>query len=242
MSGKSLALEFMNELWNFKNSDIDGLHSLFSKNVIINSPLGKTVGRDAIKNVDIKWLGAFPDMQLSFSNIINEKNRIVTTWSIKGSNEGEFNNRPATNRLVEYNGTTIFNFSHNKVIEYYCYINLLDIYTQLGYFLEKEHYPSQGSLRNNLNNLIDRASYTEKGAIKLTRQEVVCLSFWASGNSAKEIAILLQISYRTVQAHISNIMEKFMCHSKHELLEIVAHKEIGHILLDIKNILTSPRS
>ena len=45
MSGKKFSLEFMNELWNFKNSDIDDFTQPVLKNVIINSPLGKTVGK-----------------------------------------------------------------------------------------------------------------------------------------------------------------------------------------------------
>jgi len=47
------------------------------------------------------------------------------------------------------------------------------------------------------------------GSKYLTNQEALCIKHLINGKTAKEIAEILNISYRTVESHISNVKKKF---------------------------------
>ncbi len=56
--------------------------------------------------------------------------------------------------------------------------------------------------------------------VELTVQQAVCLKRIAQGKSAKEVGRALEISYRTVEGHIANIMELTGCQSSKELIAL----------------------
>lgn len=53
----------------------------------------------------------------------------------------------------------------------------------------------------------------------LTEQQVTCLYHVIHGKTAKEIAKILRLSYRTVEEHLDNLKNKLHCKTKHELIE-----------------------
>lgn len=58
---------------------------------------------------------------------------------------------------------------------------------------------------------LDSVAFLQK---KLTAKEMDCILLALQGFSAKEIAIELNISYRTVEKHFQHLLNKFNCHSK----------------------------
>jgi DNA-binding CsgD family transcriptional regulator len=54
----------------------------------------------------------------------------------------------------------------------------------------------------------------------LTQREVQCLKHVANGMTAKKIARILGISYRTVEVHIANIKSKLNCNNKSQIAEM----------------------
>lgn len=75
-------------------------------------------------------------------------------------------------------------------------------------------------------------AYTEenknkfKEIIGLTHREFQCVELLSNGNSAKVIAKKLNISYRTVEAHFSNIMHKLGCKNRYSILKIYFNNQI----------------
>lgn len=71
----------------------------------------------------------------------------------------------------------------------------------------------------------------------LTLRQYDCLYYLIKGMTAKEIANILGLSYRTVQDHFERIKQKFNCHRRSELifhaLKITYIK--NKLLLDLKN-------
>lgn len=57
-----------------------------------------------------------------------------------------------------------------------------------------------------------------KDVYHLSPQEERCLELFKQGYTAQASASILNISNRTVEAHINNVKKKFKCHSKLELL------------------------
>lgn len=56
--------------------------------------------------------------------------------------------------------------------------------------------------------------------VHLSDQQAKCLKLLAQGNTSKEIARDLNISYRTVEGHIANMMELLGCSSSKELIAL----------------------
>lgn len=86
----------------------------------------------------------------------------------------------------------------------------------LSYKIDKTLYLDQGSAPskfNFFNNKID--------AILLTEREKECLYFLVRGKYAREIAVILNISRRTVEQHLSSVRTKMKVTSKSELIEKV---------------------
>jgi two-component system, NarL family, response regulator NreC len=60
----------------------------------------------------------------------------------------------------------------------------------------------------------------------LTRRELEILKFLAEGNSVKEIAGVLNLSVKTVEAHKFNLMRKLDIHNKAQLVQYAIQKKI----------------
>ena len=63
----------------------------------------------------------------------------------------------------------------------------------------------------------------------LTPREREILKLLAEGNSVKEIAVLLNLSVKTVEAHKFNLMRKLDIHNKAQLVTYAVQKKIIHI-------------
>lgn len=66
--------------------------------------------------------------------------------------------------------------------------------------------------------------------INLTVREIECAIFWLRGYSAKEIAELFGISYRTVQTHIQRLSYKFQCRTRTQTLRKMQSLSLDKLL------------
>ncbi|MFN7992530.1 MAG: response regulator transcription factor [Bryobacteraceae bacterium] len=60
----------------------------------------------------------------------------------------------------------------------------------------------------------------------LTRRELEVLKFLAEGNSVKEIAGMLDLSVKTIEAHKFNLMRKLDIHNKAQLVQYAIQKKV----------------
>jgi two-component system, NarL family, response regulator NreC len=66
----------------------------------------------------------------------------------------------------------------------------------------------------------------------LTPREREVVKMIAQGNSAREIASLLGLSVKTVEAHRFNLMRKLDIHNKAQLVTYAIQKKIVHVTAD----------
>lgn len=66
--------------------------------------------------------------------------------------------------------------------------------------------------------------------INFTQREIDILAYLLGGRSAKRIASFLDISPRTVEHHIRNIMMKLECHSQEKIKDLIQKSELYHEL------------
>lgn len=84
----------------------------------------------------------------------------------------------------------------------------------------------------------DSASVTPKPRLTLREREVVQLL--AESKTAKEVAMILNVSLKTVETHRSNVMIKLNFHSVTELVLYAVRNEIVHVPLPNAAILPQP--
>lgn len=53
---------------------------------------------------------------------------------------------------------------------------------------------------------------------KLSKRESECLYYLLKGSSAKQIALKLNLSYRTIETYVSHLKDKFNCRTRIELV------------------------
>ncbi len=75
--------------------------------------------------------------------------------------------------------------------------------------------------------------YLEEAKITLSSREIEVLWMTCNGNTAKETAIKLGLSYRTVEHYLAVIRQKFACRSKPELLAKIKKENMLEVLEDL---------
>lgn len=234
------ASDFMLGFWNDKSSNITTMHSeFFSEHLHVHSPLGNSLGREYIQGINMHWFEAFPDLQLSHMHIEINGGLIITDWIGKATHTQKFKDVEPTGKQISYKGKTLFYFSENKVVSYFCQIDMLEIYEQLGFFLKQQEYDNQKILCANFDLLVNRLTEIKMPNGCLSRREIEVLSLWLFGFSAKEIAKYCGISYRTVQNMISNVSYKCDCITKQQLRDYIINKQLFHLFKDLAFILMS---
>ena len=81
---KKRVSNFLVDFWNDKNSDEVTLHSdIFSDELHVYSPLGNSIWRKYIQDVNSNWFSGFPDLELSDISIQVEKSLKVLSSALE---------------------------------------------------------------------------------------------------------------------------------------------------------------
>lgn len=126
---KTLIENYQDTVWNKKNTAI--ISQVFDEDAIIHSPLGVYHGPAAMEEIVSHWLTSFPDLNVQLLNTITENDTVVSHWRASGTHKGEFRGVAATNRPIEYEGVTIFRIDGDKIKEYWAYLQMDHLLSQL---------------------------------------------------------------------------------------------------------------
>lgn len=74
---------------------------------------------------------AFPDIRITFEDIIIEENKVVCRYNLAGTHKGEFLDLQPTNKQFRVNGMTVFYFRDSKVIERWNLVDMMSLMEQL---------------------------------------------------------------------------------------------------------------
>jgi predicted ester cyclase len=74
---------------------------------------------------------AFPDIRITFEDIIVEGNKVVCRYNLAGTHKGQFMDLQPTNKQFRVNGMTIFSFRDAKVIERWNLVDMMSLMEQL---------------------------------------------------------------------------------------------------------------
>ena len=77
---------------------------------------------------------AFPDFNVKVNDSKIIGNKAMITWTVTGTNKGEFNGNPPTGKSVNINGLSVWTFNEEgKATREDAYYDKMEMVTQLGY-------------------------------------------------------------------------------------------------------------
>ena len=129
---KAIVRRLYGEVWNGRrlevvNEILSPSHALQDTNAE-----GSAIGPEAYKSQVARFLKAFPDLRFRIDDVVAEEEKLVVSWNISGTHEGEFMGIPATHRKVSVDGITINHIVDSKIIDSYVSWDALGMLQQLG--------------------------------------------------------------------------------------------------------------
>jgi steroid delta-isomerase-like uncharacterized protein len=89
-------------------------------------------GPAGLKEQILMYRAAFPDLQFTVEDIIDQDDRVVIRWSSRGTHQGELMGLAPTGKIVTVTGISIDRFADGKVAESWTNWDVLGLMRQLG--------------------------------------------------------------------------------------------------------------
>ena len=95
-------------------------------------PNGEVRGIKSFENVLAMFRSAFPDLHIAVEDMIQENDKVVTRFVIKGTHRGELMGIHATGKKFKMSGMSIIRFDRGKAVEEWIEEDTLGLLGQLG--------------------------------------------------------------------------------------------------------------
>lgn len=128
-TNKAIVRRYLEQVFNERRIDL--LEEFLIENYQIHSA-GIAPGREAAKEWYTMISTAFPDIQLTFKDMIAEGDRVVIRGALSGTHQGELFGIPATGKRVTQTSVFIFRLVKGEIVEGWYATNYMDLMQQLG--------------------------------------------------------------------------------------------------------------
>jgi steroid delta-isomerase-like uncharacterized protein len=118
-ANKELIRRLFDEVFN--TGDVDRLDELATPEVAVGG-----------KRYVAERRSFFPDLRYTIEEQIAEGDRVVTRWSMRGTNTGPLRDRPATGRPIEAEGVFIWRIADGRIAGIAMFMDHLSVRQQLG--------------------------------------------------------------------------------------------------------------
>jgi steroid delta-isomerase-like uncharacterized protein len=95
-------------------------------------PGGWPNGPESLKKIAAPFRVGFPDLAVTIEDQIAEDDRVVTRWSVKGTNSGPLHGMPPTGKVVRVTGANVARIAGGKIVESWFNFDMLSLLRQLG--------------------------------------------------------------------------------------------------------------
>lgn len=130
------------EIWNEGNLAV--VDELYDPDIIYHD-CGQPediVGLDAFKDYVTLLRVSYPDFNVTIDELIVKGDKIVSRWTVTGTNTGPLSELPPTDKKMRVPGVDIIRLVNGKVAEDWAFYNQLDGYLQLGFTLTPPQPPA----------------------------------------------------------------------------------------------------
>jgi steroid delta-isomerase-like uncharacterized protein len=129
---KAPARKMIEEVWNKQN--LSAAELMIAPKYIAHDPAtpGDIRGIAGFRQFFHQYTSAFPDQHFTIDDLIAEGDRVVTRWSVEGTQTGPLPGIPPTGKRIRVTGTTISRIENGKIVEDYIHWDALGMMQQLG--------------------------------------------------------------------------------------------------------------
>jgi predicted ester cyclase len=99
--------------------------------IIHGSPPNLPANKEGFKQFIYLLWKAFPEIKITFDDIIIEGNKVACRYKLAGTQKAEFVDLQPTNRQFRVNGMTVFSFRDAKCIERWNLVDMISLMEQL---------------------------------------------------------------------------------------------------------------
>jgi steroid delta-isomerase-like uncharacterized protein len=130
---KQIALRLYEEVWNERKLNV--VDELISPSHALHDPnlSGSQTGPDGYKQQVVRFTTAFPDLHFAIEDIFSEQDKLVVSWMISGTHEGEYEGIPPTDMKIFVHGITIHHIVDGKMLDSFVSWDALGLMRQLGH-------------------------------------------------------------------------------------------------------------
>ena len=113
---------------------VDLIDELMSANFIEHEqlPPGVPPGIEGVKALFSEMRKAFPDLQATVHDMLEQGNKVVARVTFSGTHKGEFMGIPPTNRKVSFQAIDIVRYARGKAVEHWGVADNAGLFQQLG--------------------------------------------------------------------------------------------------------------
>jgi steroid delta-isomerase-like uncharacterized protein len=109
---KALVRRWIDEGFNRKNPAI--VTEIFLEDFVVG---GQRIGRAGLRQAMTQRLAAFPDLEVTLTELLAEGNKVVIWYTARGTHRGEFEGIPATGRRVTWVGSDLLRIDGSRIVE-----------------------------------------------------------------------------------------------------------------------------
>jgi steroid delta-isomerase-like uncharacterized protein len=111
---KALARQFFQEVWN--DRDESAIDRYIVEDAKGNDP-DFGAGREAFRKQWREWQRAIPDLHFEIEDVIAEGNKVLTRWTLSGTQQGEIFGIPPTGRSFRVSGMSLDVIENGQIVE-----------------------------------------------------------------------------------------------------------------------------
>jgi steroid delta-isomerase-like uncharacterized protein len=89
-------------------------------------------GREGFKQFFMAFAAAVPDAHFVVEDVITESDKVVTRWTVTGTQAGPFRGIPPTGNKFSMTGIDIFRLKDGRLVEHWDAVDQLGMLQQLG--------------------------------------------------------------------------------------------------------------
>jgi len=200
----------------FDEKSIETYDKILSEDVVLHGPTTgqEEYGLNRLKEIDKELSKSYRNIKRNINEIFAFSDKIIVYWSIygtscQGENDGKF---------MVVSGHGIYRVRKERISEIWQSwdkINCLEQLNQNNISLDQVNLKSICKFLKAL----DVEAYYKKAAL-LSCRERECLKLLLQGKTAKETAMILSLTYRTIESYFENIKNKLNCSTKKDLFTL----------------------
>jgi steroid delta-isomerase-like uncharacterized protein len=113
----------------FNERNLKAVDDLFVEDFVVN---GARIGRAGLKQRMSRHFTAFPDLQVTITDVIAEGDKVVIWYTVRGTQRGEFEGVQPTGKPVSWFGSDLVRIAEGKIVEGRFLDDSLGLLRQLG--------------------------------------------------------------------------------------------------------------